>query len=351
MSTMTNESFVTLATNDSYSLGALALAQSLRNVNTNRSISILITSGVSANLQARLRIAFDHVEFVDVLNSNDALNLSLLNRPDLGITFTKLHCWRLTKFSKCVFLDADCLVLKNVDDLFERDEFSAAADVGWPDCFNSGVFVYRPSLDTYSKIQKLALDCGSFDGGDQGLLNSYFSDWSVGESSRRLPFVYNMTTNVSYSYAPAYKNFKDNVKIVHFIGANKPWKYTFNLDTKSVEGNGPYESEHLNNWWSMFSNQCLPTLDEQTRRMYLNLKKSCHYVEPTVSYHSTSHNQHHGNSQESTLNHAGGHAQNDGVVIGSEQHQDLWKSGKIDYTGRDSFSNIQAHLDSQLQKK
>ena len=101
---------------------------------------------------------------VDVLNSNDSVNLALLKRPELGITFTKLHCWRLEQFTKCVFLDADCLVLKNVDDLFDRDEFSAAADVGWPDCFNSGVFVFKPSLQTYSKILNFALEVGSFDG-------------------------------------------------------------------------------------------------------------------------------------------------------------------------------------------
>lgn len=152
-----------------------------------------------------LRELFDHVEMVDIMDSNDSANLDLLKRPELGITFTKLHCWRLTQFKKCVFLDADVLVLKNVDDLFEREEFSAAADVGWPDCFNSGVFVFRPSLNTYLHLIDFALTRGSFDGGDQGLLNSYFNTWSTSESSKRLPFVYNMTTNVSYSYVPAYK--------------------------------------------------------------------------------------------------------------------------------------------------
>ena len=39
-----------------------------------------------------------------------------------------------------------------------------------------------------------------------------------------------------------------------------------------------------------------------------------------------------------------------GVVIGSNQHQNLWEQGQIEYTGRDSFSNIQAHIDSQLKK-
>ena len=63
-------------------------------------------------------------------------------RSELGITFTKLHCWRLIQFKKCVFLDADTLVLSNIDDMFDREELSAAPDAGWPDCFNTGVFVF-----------------------------------------------------------------------------------------------------------------------------------------------------------------------------------------------------------------
>ena len=55
-------------------------------------------------------------------------------------------------------------VIKNVDELFEREELSAAPDAGWPDCFNSGVFVFRPSLDTYKSLLQFAVDFGSFDG-------------------------------------------------------------------------------------------------------------------------------------------------------------------------------------------
>ena len=53
---------------------------------------------------------FDEVILVDVMDSEDRLHLSMLGRPELGITFTKIHCWTLTQYSKCVFLDADTLV-------------------------------------------------------------------------------------------------------------------------------------------------------------------------------------------------------------------------------------------------
>jgi hypothetical protein len=35
-------------------------------------------------------------------------------------------------------------------------------------------------------------------------------------------------------------------------------------------------------------------------------------------------------------------------TIGSPQHKSLWEQGEIDYTGRDSFANIQAHLDAKI---
>ncbi len=59
-------------------------------------------------------MVFDEVVDVSAIDSKDAANLELLERPDLGITFTKLHCWTLTRFDKCVFLDADTLVRRSI---------------------------------------------------------------------------------------------------------------------------------------------------------------------------------------------------------------------------------------------
>lgn len=62
-----------------------------------------------------LKRIYDEVKVVDVLDSGDTAHLALMKRPDLGVTFTKLHCWTLTHYSKCVFMDADTLVRINVD--------------------------------------------------------------------------------------------------------------------------------------------------------------------------------------------------------------------------------------------
>jgi lipopolysaccharide biosynthesis glycosyltransferase len=67
-----------------------------------------------------LKEVFDHVVRLEPLDSGDGKNLALLGRPELGITFTKLRIWSLTDYAKAVFLDADTIVLQNVDELFER---------------------------------------------------------------------------------------------------------------------------------------------------------------------------------------------------------------------------------------
>ena len=84
------EAWVTLATNDSYALGALTLAHSLKRVQTNKSLVVMITSEVSEAIKSVLEGTFEKVVVVDPLDSKDIVNLKLLDRTELGITFTKV---------------------------------------------------------------------------------------------------------------------------------------------------------------------------------------------------------------------------------------------------------------------
>ena len=61
--------------------------------------------------------------------------------PRFAQVFTKLRVWELHDFDRVVWLDADTIVVKNVDDLFEREGFAAGPDFFKPDHFNSGVMV------------------------------------------------------------------------------------------------------------------------------------------------------------------------------------------------------------------
>uniref|UniRef100_A0A8R1I8U9 glycogenin glucosyltransferase n=1 Tax=Caenorhabditis japonica TaxID=281687 RepID=A0A8R1I8U9_CAEJA len=301
------EAWITLATNDFYTQGALTLLNSLRSSGTTRKVHCLITNQVSSTIRQELEHKFDDVTVVDVFNSNDAENLALIGRPDLGVTFTKLHCWRLTQYSKAVFLDADTMVVQNADELFDRPDFSAAADIGWPDMFNSGVFVYTPSLDSYRALLALATSSGSFDGGDQGLLNEFFSNWRDLPSAHRLPFIYNMTGGEFYSYAAAYKRYGGQTKIVHFIGAHKPWIVGSGSGSHSGS-EGLHRIEHYDKWHS-FSQQTHPGQEHKQQKE---------------------------------------HQEPERVHVESELRRFAWEAGHPDYLGEDAFKNIQKALDESL---
>ncbi|XP_072118752.1 glycogenin-2 isoform X8 [Mobula birostris] len=268
MPVVTDQAFVTLATNDAYAKGALVLCQSLKRHNTTRQVVVLFTPQVSSKMRHALQCLFDEAREVNILDSGDSAHLALLSRPELGITFTKIHCWCLVQYSKCVFMDADTLVCQNIDELFEREELSAAPDPGWPDCFNTGVFVYVPSIETYNRLLQFAVENGSFDGGDQGLLNSFFSNWSTTDIHKHLPFIYNLSSIALYSYLPAFKQFGTSVKVVHFLGPTKPWHHVYSGETRSVvqEDMSPTDSmfiNFLNMWWDIYTASILPLLTQE----------------------------------------------------------------------------------------
>ncbi|XP_055838418.1 glycogenin-1-like isoform X2 [Episyrphus balteatus] len=262
---MSKCAWVTLTTNDAYSLGAMVLAHSLKRVGTVHDLVVMITPTVSEAMRSRLRDVFDLVQEVNVLDSKDAANLAILARPELGITFTKLHCWKLVQYQKCVFLDSDTLVIQNSDELMEREELSAAPEVCWPDCFNSGVFVYRPNEATFNSIIEFAAKNGSFDGGDQGILNSYFSQWAHTDISKHLPYTYNTAAFAVYSYLPAFKEFKNKIKILHFAGKMKPWLLNFNSETKvaQIPPMFTHAGDFIQLWWNIFCDNVHQKLSDQ----------------------------------------------------------------------------------------
>src|SRR5262245_60895119 len=143
-----------------------------------------------------------------------------MGRPDLVYAFTKIALWRQTQFRKIVYLDADVVVLRALDELFNIEApFAAAPDIGWPDAFNTGVMVIAPDMGEYWALQTMAASGDSFDGADQGLLNQYYEhrDW------HRLKFTYNCTPSAQYQWEPAYRYYKRDIGAVHFIGKDKPW--------------------------------------------------------------------------------------------------------------------------------
>lgn len=339
------QAFVTLITNDPYAKGALVLGQSLRNCGTTRKLVVLIGYKPEESLRSALEKTYDELIDVSLMDSGDTTRLALMARPELGVTFTKLQCWTLTHYSKCVFMDADTLVVENIDDLFDREELSAAPDVGWPDMFNTGVFIFKPSMETYGKLLALAKSEGSFDGGDQGLLNSYFNDWATKDISTHLPFVYNMAANLTYSYLPALLRFGTQVKVVHFLGASKPWNFTYNTRNDNVYGGSLSDNmfqttkPFIRTWWKVYNNSVQPLFETPKESSSEGKAYPEGKVYPEGAVDS---------SQSEWTSHSNGSHTSSSPSKPATQAQ--WERGEVNYTGDDRFQNIQRHLDAMITK-
>lgn len=118
--------YVTLVMlNDDYVQGAIVLAKSLKTSKTKHDLVCLVTSHVSHAAVQRLKLYYDHVKIVDVLHY--VCPPMLTQRQDalygkwINYSFTKWQCLTLLEYEKIIYLDADHLVIKNIDELFEMN--------------------------------------------------------------------------------------------------------------------------------------------------------------------------------------------------------------------------------------
>jgi len=175
----------------------------------------------------------------------------------------------------------------------------------------------------------MAAETGSFDGGDQGLLNTYFGNWATEDISRHLSFIYNMSSIAVYSYPPAYKKFGQNVKIVHFLGSLKPWMYTYSAGkvTQPPSSQPTQQLEHVQIWWDIFVNRVKPVLSPECTGLAGNLANL--------------------NISELSVEYSGATASEISVPDETARKKN-WESGQIDYLGTDSFDNIRKKLDDVI---
>ncbi|WP_422371397.1 glycosyltransferase [Hoeflea sp.] len=228
--------FVTLVTNADYAKGALALARSVRLTRSNADMVVLHTGGVDASelqplsdLGCRL-VAVDHLPLSDAFNErhsrsrlHSAAPFAKGRKPEFHSpldNFCKLRLWQLTEYETCVFIDADALVLRNIDRLFAYPQFSAAPNVYETLAdfhrLNSGVFVARPSVLTFTAmLERLDEPDVFWRRTDQTFLESFFPDW------HGLPVFMNMLQYVWFNL-PELWDWKQ-IGVLHYQ-YEKPWE-------------------------------------------------------------------------------------------------------------------------------
>ncbi|KAJ6798034.1 UDP-glucuronate:xylan alpha-glucuronosyltransferase 1-like [Iris pallida] len=153
-----------------YVCGAIAAAQSIRMAGSTRDLVILVDETISGHHRGGLEAAGWKVRIIQRIRNpkaeRDAYN---------EWNYSKFRLWQLTDYDKIIFIDADLIILRNIDFLFAMPEISATGNNAT--LFNSGVMVIEPSNCTFQLLMDHINEIESYNGGDQGYLNEIFTWW------------------------------------------------------------------------------------------------------------------------------------------------------------------------------
>lgn len=226
------KTYLTVLSTNNYLLGVLTLYKSLKATGTSYPFAVLVSSEITDNVKNILL-----ANGIKVIESKEKKKISLPEEIEnknkknkfshWNNTLDKLKIFDLVEFDKIVFLDSDMLVLKNIDELFEKPHMSATvAGKSYPGNnwtkLNSGVMVIEPVKNLTSKIlEKLPEAIKSRELiGDQDLIQEYYNNW---ENSKELELDEKYNIFITYvDYYVKKLNYND-IKIIHYIGSDKPW--------------------------------------------------------------------------------------------------------------------------------
>lgn len=225
------EVFLTTLNTDNYLPGVLVLAENIKRLCTHKLV-VLATN----DLKKETYQALEKMQIRVIVTEPLKIPEQVIERAQTSCfahwpkTFFKLKIFDLTQFDKIVFLDSDLMLQENMDDLFEWKDMSATTagkiipgHEDWQG-INSGLFVFEPKAGMADKligmIEEVAKDRISV--GDQDVLNAYYPEWS-----RHQELCMPETYNVFLMYADYYKKNMGTPRVIHFIGARKPWMLDF----------------------------------------------------------------------------------------------------------------------------
>ncbi|CAI5510244.1 unnamed protein product [Closterium sp. Naga37s-1] len=217
---------------DEYYVATRVMLQTVRRTGTVADLVVLASEDVPATWTNTLKK--EGVRVVRVSNIPNPYRTTSAFNPRFPFALNKLLAWRLREYKRVVLLDADNLVLKNIDELFQCGSMCAVFIN--PCIFHTGLVVLKPSVKVFKDMMQQLRSLPSHDAADQGFLNRYFptllasplfvppTDGSALKGQFRLPMGYQMDAifyNLKFKWeVPCSDN-----KIITFPGIAhlKPW--------------------------------------------------------------------------------------------------------------------------------
>lgn len=261
--------YVTLLANSFYEKGIVALANSLYCTNTcyplivltnrdlrlsdeflkkislHKLVKIHLIDNVPLSEEFIARHDFERIKRDFPYSANKKYNAQKPQQFVNTLNFNKLKIWELD-YENVVYLDADVVILKNIDCLFNIQTFAAAsnihANITNLNNLNSGVFVAQPNIKVYIDMINILNSSNNskiYKRTDQTFLAEYFPHWNM------LSHTFNF---LQYLYLDDNKLFDESqIKIIHYI-LQKPWD-----NHKSEENETLNKLKPLHDiWWNFY---------------------------------------------------------------------------------------------------
>jgi lipopolysaccharide biosynthesis glycosyltransferase len=152
--------------------------------------------------------------------------------PRLLDQFSKLHVWGMSLYDVAVYMDADTVAIRDLNELMNMQlesqyKIGVTADYrmdygtsgAWTSTFNTGMFMIHPDWAEYRRLVQLQEDRAIQDYeyimAEQGWLNAVYND-----SWKDVGLIYN--ANVAGRNDPLFKDKANDLRIIHYT-TMKPW--------------------------------------------------------------------------------------------------------------------------------
>ncbi|KAL6989080.1 Inositol phosphorylceramide glucuronosyltransferase 1 [Sarracenia purpurea var. burkii] len=239
------EAYVTLLYGDEFLLGVRVLGKSIRDTLSTKDRVVLVSDGVSDYAKKLLQADGWIVELISLL-----ANPNQVRPKRFWGVYTKLKIFNMTNYKKVVYLDADTIVVKSIEDLFKCGKF--CANLKHSERLNSGVMVVEPSQAVFNDMMSKVNTLASYTGGDQGFLNSYYTGFANAHvfqpelpqevldsrpvpEMERLSTLYNADVGL-YMLANKWMVDEKELRVIHYtLGPLKPWDWWTSWLLKPVD--------------------------------------------------------------------------------------------------------------------
>ncbi|KAI0078468.1 nucleotide-diphospho-sugar transferase [Panus rudis PR-1116 ss-1] len=209
---------VTSLYGDAYAPGVATLGHTLRKSNTTADLIVFyfIDQVSPSALCLATSSGFVAQPVARIPPPNDGRGIY----PHFLDQFTKLRVWQLDQkgYTGVVYLDADTLVRRNIDELFTLPfNFAAVPDIFLPNkgfvlSFNAGVLFLRPSTSVFhDMISKVSRARFPPQDAEQSFLNHFF-----GAEVLRLPYAYNGNLAIKRRAPVLWQTTTPERRLVHF---------------------------------------------------------------------------------------------------------------------------------------